>query len=89
MSENSNLADPDTSGIQFGLFTNTPGAMMSITDLFLMIIHEEIILDKPSCEGIIHCTAQNMKLQKVSFFCFSHETYYQTPVLQNLSLSDH
>ena len=62
---------------------------MSITDVFLMIIHGEIILDKPYCEGTIPYTAQNMKLQKVSFFCFSHKTYYQTPVLLNLSLSDH
>ena len=62
---------------------------MTITDLFLMIIHGEIILDKPYCEGIIPYTAQNMKLQKVPFFCFSHKTYYQTHVPLNLSLNDH
>ena len=63
--------------------------MMSITKTFLMITDSEIIEEKPYCEGTVPYTAQNMNLQKVSFFCFSHKTYYCTPVLLNLSLSDH
>ena len=63
--------------------------MMSITNTFLMITHRDIIHDKPYCKGIITYTAPKMNLQEVSFFCFSHKTYYQTPVLLNLSLNDH
>ena len=63
--------------------------MMSITNTFLMITDSEIIEEKPYCEGTVPYTAQNMNLQKVSFFCFSHKTYYCTPVLLNLSLNDH
>ncbi len=62
-------------------------AMMSITNTFLMITDSEIIEEKAYCEGTVPYTAQNMNLQKVSFFCFSHKTYYCTPVLLNLSLS--
>ena len=89
MSENSNLTFSDTSGTQFwGIFTDT-AAMMSITKTFLMITESEIREEKPYCERTVPYTAENMNLQKVSFFCLSHKTYYCTPVLLNLSLSDH
>ena len=71
----------------WGIFTDT-AAMMSITKTFLMITDSEIIEEKAYCEGTVPYTAQNMNLQKVSFFCFSHKTFYQTPVLLTLSLND-
>ena len=40
-----------------------------------MITDSEIIEEKAYCEGTDPYTAQNMNLQKVAFFCFSHKTY--------------
>ena len=57
MSENSYLTFSDTSGTQFGVFSQTPAAMMSITKTFLMITDSEIIEEKPYCEGTDPYTA--------------------------------